>query len=294
MAIRPRLWAVRLAPFLLVLTATACGPHRDDRVPASGTAAADGWRQVWADEFDGPVVDPTKWQVENESTFGDGNHELACLMDRPQNVSVSGGALHLTARREPQPLSCGPSDARFPRGRGYTSGMLSTRDRASWTSGRFEIRARLPTTPGRSKGLWPALWMRPVDGGNGEIDIMEAIGSDAPQAATSVHQTLWSSGTGPPQKESTTASLPSGTTDSDFHLYGLDWEPHSLTFTVDGRVTFRRTDSQAPWIASTFRRPFFLRLNVAVGGRWPGAPTSSTALPAGMDVDYVRVFQRAG
>jgi beta-glucanase (GH16 family) len=288
---RPRRWTARLAPALLVLAAAACAAPADHR--ATTGRAGDGWRQVWADEFDGSAVDPRKWQVENDSTFGDGNLELACLMDRPENVSVSGGALHLVARREPRPLPCGASDARFPHGRDYTSAMLSTRDRASWTSGRFEIRARLPTTPGHSKGLWPALWLRPVDGGGGEIDIMEAVGSDGPAAATSVHHTLWSSGTAPVQKESTAASLPSGTTDSGFHVYGLDWEPDAIAFTVDGRVTFRRTGREAPWIASTFRRPFFLRMNVAVGGRWPGAPTGSTTLPAGMDVDYVRIFQRA-
>jgi beta-glucanase (GH16 family) len=95
-------------------------------------------------------------------------------------------------------------------------------------------------------------------------------------------------------KESTTAALPSGTSDSAFHVYGVEWSRQSLAFSIDGHVTFRRTDQQVPQIATVFGRPFFLRLNVAVGGRWPGAPVASTALPASMDVDYVRVFQRPG
>ena len=292
MVTRPRCTA-RAVALLVVLTAAACGAGGGDGAGAGrGAAPADGWRQVWADEFVGGALDPRLWRVEDRSTFGDGNLELACLMDRPENVSVSGGELHLTARREPAPLPCGAGDTRFPDGRPYSSGMVSTRDRASWTSGRFEIRARLPTRPGRSQGLWPALWMRPVDGGEGEIDIMEAVGSRSSAPATRVHQTVWSGDPGGLTKESTTAALPTGTTDSAFHVYGLEWARGSLTFTIDGTVTFRRTDRQVPWLA-TGARPFFLRLNVAVGGRWPGAPSVGTVLPASLDIDYVRVFQQA-
>jgi beta-glucanase (GH16 family) len=121
---------------------------------------------------------------------------------------------------------------------------------------------------------------------------MEAVGSQSQTPATRVHQTVWSGEAGALTKESTTATLPSGTTDSAFHVYGVEWGQHSLQFTVDGQVTFRRTDHQVPWLADV-HRAFFLRLNVAVGGRWPGEPSASTALPASMDVDYVRVFQRA-
>jgi beta-glucanase (GH16 family) len=293
MVVRPR-WTARAAALLLALAAASCTASGDAAAPGAGSGAppAEGWRQVWADEFDGGSLEPQRWQVEDRSTFGDGNLELACLMDRPENVAVSGGVLHLTARREAQGLACGESDTRFPQGRPYSSGMVSTRGRASWTNGRFEIRARLPTTPGRSQGLWPAMWLRPDDGGEGEIDIMEAVGSQSQTPATRVHQTVWSGEAGALTKESTTATLPSGTTDSAFHVYAVEWGQHSLQFTVDGQVTFRRTDHQVPWLADV-HRAFFLRLNVAVGGRWPGEPSASTALPASMDVDYVRVFQRA-
>jgi beta-glucanase (GH16 family) len=289
---RPR-WTARAAALLIALTAASCSASGATPPPGGGRGGgpADGWRQVWADEFDGGSLEPLRWQVEDRSTFGDGNLALACLMDRPENVSVSGGVLHLTARREPGRLRCGDSDPRFPDGRSFSSGMVSTRDRASWTSGRFEIRARLPTRPGRSQGLWPALWLRPVDGGQGEIDIMEAVGSRSASPATRIHQTVWSGEAGHLTKESTTATLPSGTTDAAFHVYGLEWSQHAVTFTIDGTVTFRRTDRDVPWLAAD-DRPFFLRLNVAVGGRWPGAPSPSTTLPASMDVDYVRVFQR--
>ncbi|HEU5271045.1 MAG TPA: glycoside hydrolase family 16 protein, partial [Jatrophihabitans sp.] len=152
-----------------------------------------GWQLAWSDEFSGTRLDTAKWQVENHSTFGDGNHELACLMNRPANVRVAGGQLSLTAARESTPLVCGDSDERFPNGRDYSSAMISTKGKASWHEGRFEIRAKLPLTPGSSQGLWPAFWMRPDTGpGDGELDIMEAIGTANPSdpEARTVHQTL--------------------------------------------------------------------------------------------------------
>lgn len=251
-----------------------------------------GWHLSWSDEFDGPGIDRTRWAVENVSTFGDGNSELACLMDRPQNVQVAGGRLALRALRESPPLVCGDSDERFPAGRDFSSAMLTTAGKSSWRYGRFEIRARLPTAPGSSQGLWPAFWLRPVDGGGGEIDVLEAVGTGRDLAEVAkVHQTIWPNGSGSYQKESnswTMAQDPS----VGFHVYAFEWESHSLTWFVDGQQVYQRTQQTTPWLTDAFSRPFFIRLNLAVGGSWPGPPSSATDLPAAFDVDWVRVYQR--
>lgn len=288
--------------FVCVLTLSACaaGEHDPGRSPthsSSPTVMAKGpdWPLVWSDDFEGVALDPRKWKAEDQSTYGDGNLELACLMDRPANIAVSDGLLRITAQREVEPMPCGDKDARFPQGRGFTSGMVSTRDRASWMHGRFEIRARLPMGAGRSKGLWSAVWMRPVEGGAGEIDIMEAIGTDEVRPlADRVVQTLWGdTAATPKEKASTEVAVPPPGTDTEFHIYGIVWTESSLTFTVDGVQTMQVTAQDTPWFARTFDRAYFLRLNLAVGGRWPGEPTDATEFPAAMEIDWVRVYRGA-
>ncbi|GAB3592731.1 glycoside hydrolase family 16 protein [Angustibacter peucedani] len=253
-----------------------------------------GWNLVWADEFTGDALDPRRWKAEDHSTFGEGNGELACLMSRPSNVVLGDGVLRLRALRETPPLPCNAEDTRFPAGRDYSSAMLSTKGLASWTYGRFEIRAKLPTQAGTSAGLWPAFWLRPVDGGVGELDILEAIGSGAGSTESdAVHHTLWYDYSGTQRKQSTTATFPPGTSPSDgFHVYATEWDKGAIRFFVDGRLTFQRTVADTPWLGDAFSRPFFMRVNLAVGGSWPGAPTATTLLPADYAVDYVRVYQR--
>jgi beta-glucanase (GH16 family) len=249
-------------------------------------------RLVWSDEFDGTRLNPAKWTIENESTFGDGNGEVACLMNRPQNVSVRDGVLSLRARREPTPLPCG-EDPRFPGGRQYSSAMISTRDRAAWHTGIFVVRAKLPTGAG-SQGLWPAFWMRPQSAadGTGEIDGFEAVGSPAGGGTETglVHQTVWSAGAGSP-KRSHTVRVPGGGPSAAFHTYAVRWTEDSITWSVDGRVTFTCDRTTAPWLADALRGKFFLRLNLAVGGSWPGPPNAATVLPQSMQIDWVRVYQ---
>ena len=249
----------------------------------------EGWRLVWHAEFDGDSLDPSRWRAEHRSTFGDGNGELACLMDRPANIRVADGVLDLTARREAS-LVCGDDD-RFPGGRRYSSAMLSTRGLAAWDSGRFEVHAKLPLAAGRSQGLWPAFWLRPVDGGPGELDVLEAVGTGPGDAGPAeVVQTLWGPD-GEPQQSSRYA--PEGFDPSaGFHTYSVDWDPTSMVFSVDGRVVWERSTATTPWLPETFGRPYFARLNLAVGGRWPGEPTAQTDLPAAFEVDWVRVYQR--
>lgn len=252
------------------------------------------WHLVWSDEFDGDHLDHAVWSVEDRSTFGDGGKQLACLMDRPENVSVSSGRLVLRAQRESTPLVCGAHDARFPGGRDYSSGFVSTKGTRDWLYGRFEIRAKLPTAPGSSTGLWPAFWMRPTGGGTGELDVLEAVGGPvgSPEPA-SVHQTIWYDYDGTHPQQSRAVALPSGSPSDGFHVYALDWAKGSMRWSVDGTVTYERTRATTPWLDEAFARPMFLRLNLAVGGSWPGAPDADTRFPADFLVDYVRVYAQS-
>ncbi|MEO6310452.1 MAG: glycoside hydrolase family 16 protein [Leifsonia sp.] len=260
--------------------------------PAPNTPA--GWKLVWNDEFNGTSIDKTKWNVDNRSTYGDGNHELACLMDRAENVKTAGGLLTITARKEATPIQCGTKDSRFPNGRSYTSAMLSTKSKVDFEYGRFEVRAKTPLTQGASKGLWPAFWMRPTTGGIGELDILEAVGTGKADPFTAnrlVHTIHYDYiGTHPPEVQNYT--LPTGTTADGFHSYAVEWAPGSITWYVDGRRSFERNLSTTSWLDQAFGKNFYLRLNLAVGGNWPGSPDADTAFPATYQVDYVRVYQR--
>lgn len=261
--------------------------------PAGQAAGRSGWRLVWADEFSGSGVDPSRWKVEDHSTYGDGNNELACLMNRPENLSVSSGVLHLIAREESTPITCNSSDSRFPNGRRYTSAHLTTKGKAEWTYGRFEVRAKLPTAAGTTKGLWPAFWLRPTAGGTGELDVLEAIGTDGSGSEhTKVHQTIWYDYSGTHRQQPATVTVPNGLPSAGFHTYAAEWEPGEIRWYIDDVLTYTRNRSTTPWIDEAFAKPFYLRLNLAIGGGWPGAPTGATEFPASYDVDHVRVYQR--
>ncbi|MEO6500942.1 MAG: glycoside hydrolase family 16 protein [Jatrophihabitantaceae bacterium] len=282
---RRRLAVAVLALLLVGATVVAASMFGKDSKPS--------WQLAWSDDFDGSALDRSKWNAEDRSTFGEGNLELACLMSRSKNVEVAGGMLTLRADRESPPVSCGDKDTRFPDGRSYTSAMLSTEGKAAWHHGRFEVRAKLPLAAGKSKGLWPAFWMRPANGsGDGELDIMEAIGTGQGEdsEAGSVHHTLWYDGKGTYSKQSFSAAVPDGPA-SGFHTYAAEWQSGSVKWYVDGKLTFERNRASVPWIDEAFAGEFFLRLNLAVGGRWPGSPNSETGFPADMVVDWVKVFQ---
>ena len=261
--------------------------------PQAVSAPSGNWRLVWADEFNGSSVDRSRWNVENNSTYGDGNNELACLMDRPENVSVSGGTLKITARKESRPVTCGSGDRRFPGGRQYTSGHLSTKDKAAFKYGRVEMRAKTPTQAGTSKGLWPAFWLRPTSGGTGELDVMEAIGSGSGSNEHSkVHQTIHYDYSGTHRKQVNAHTFGSGGPSDGMHTYAVEWEPGQIRWYIDNQLTYTRSTSDTPWVSPTFDKDFYLRLNMAVGGNWPGSPDSATRFPSTYEVDYVRVYQR--
>lgn len=282
----------------LGITRVAVGAHLSVTVRADRGAAlrVDGptvrhRRLDWSDGFDAPTLDRSVWAVLDHSTYGDGNGELACLMDRPENVQVTGGRLVLTARRERPALSCTPGDTRFPGGRSYSSGFVETRGRRSWTYGRFAVRAQTPTRQGVSRGLWPAFWLRPDDGGLGELDVFEAVGG-GPGAATQsrrVRQSIHYDYLGTHPIETSTYDLPDGAPSDGLHDYVVEWDAARIDWYVDGALVFSRDPATTPWLAQAFGRPMFLRLNLAVGDPWNGAPDRATRLPARYEIDAVQV-----
>ena len=243
-----------------------------------------GWQHVWSDEFEGAKLDFAKWAVA-ENAHGGGNGELQFFVDRPENVRVTDGHLVIEARRE--------EFEAIGQKRNFTSGQLRTKHRAEWKYGRVEVRAKLPA----GRGIWPAIWMLPAQnryGGwaaSGEIDIMELVGHEP----NTVHGTLHY-GSKWPKNVRTGAPfvLPKGTFADDFHVFALEWEHGVVRWYVDGALY----QTQTKWVSDggsfpvPFDQPFYLILNVSVGGQWPGPPDAKTVFPQQMTVDYVRVYQR--
>lgn len=263
------------------------------------TQPANGWKLAWSDEFAGSSLNTSKWAAEHYSTYGEGNKEVACLMNRKENLNVSNGTLKITARKESTPIKCGSADSRFPKGRSYSSAHITSRapGQDGFLYGRYEIRAKMPVAYGKSKGLWPAFWMRPLDGKTGELDVLELVGSASGEKDTSnrVSQTIWYDYDGTYPKQGNSYTLPSGTFANGFHVFAVEWGPTYIHWYVDGKLTYSRTTATTSWLKTAFgnsNRPFYMRLNLAVGGTWPGTPNSQTAFPAEYEIDYVRVYQK--
>jgi beta-glucanase (GH16 family) len=237
-----------------------------------------GWILEWSDEFNGPTLDSTTW-VPDTGGAGWGNAELEYYTARPENARVENGNLIIEARQEQYGNSA------------YTSARLKTQGLRAWTYGRIEARIQIP----RGQGLWPAFWMLGENYGPvawpdcGEIDVMENIGKEPSLVHSNVH------GPGYTNVPSLSAAygLPAGAFADDFHVYAVEWEPGVIRWYVDDSLyrTLTPDDVPGPW---AFDHPFFIILNVAVGGDWPGAPDTTTVFPQTMRVDYVRVYGRAG
>lgn len=247
-----------------------------------------GWTLVWSDEFNGAngsAPDASKWTYDLGGG-GWGNQELETYTNRAANAQIQNGNLVITAQKEIFTGSDGIT-------RDYTSARLKTQGLFSQTYGRFEARIKIP----KGQGMWPAFWMLGNDIATsgwpkcGEVDIMENIGREPATVHGSLH--------GPSSVAATsdltsTFALPAGQNLSDdFHVYAVEWEPGTVRFFLDSNNYATFTQSQWPsggqWV---FDHPFFIILNVAVGGSWPGAPDSTTSFPQQMLVDYVRVSQK--
>ncbi len=245
-----------------------------------------GWTLVWSDEFDGPdnsPPDPAKWNFETGGR-GWGNNELETYTARTANARLLGGNLAITALRETYTGSDGVT-------REFTSARLNTKGRFSQKYGRFEARIKLPT----GQGIWPAFWMLGdnIDTAGwpacGEIDIMENLGSEPSLVHGSLHA--------PKHSGSAALSGPYLLPDrkrlsDDYHIFAVEWEPEAIRFFADGKLYRTFTLSDFPGKTWVFDQPFFLLLNVAVGGKWPGPPDQTTVFPQTMLVDWVRVYAR--
>lgn len=236
------------------------------------------WRLVWQDEFEGPagqLPDAAKWQFDVGTDWG--NAQLEYDTDRPENVSLDGaGHLAITARQEPY------------LGQDYTSGRIKTQDLFERTGGRFEARIRLP----RGQGIWPAFWLLGADIDEvgwptcGEIDVMEYRGQEPSVVHGSVHGPGYSAGNAVTRRFYLTDS----TFDADFHVFTVEWRGDSIDWYVDGErfQTVTYSDVSGEW---AFDHPFFILLNVAVGGGFVGSPDATTTFPQTMLVDWVRVYE---
>src|SRR3954464_10117988 len=272
----------RLAALFVVLAACASSSTPTGSV-APPLPPPPTWVLAWSDEFDGAAgssFDATKWAPELGGG-GWGNQEREFYTTRPENIALDGsGHLVITARAEPAKttFSCWYGSCR------YTSARIRTNGLFTQTYGRFEARIKIP----RGQGLWPAFWM--LGGGNwpndGEIDIMENIGKEP----ATVHGTIHGPGYSGAGGIGAAYNHPNGWSFADdFHTFTVDWAPDSITWYVDGVQYERRTPADLNGNTWVFSHPFFMIMNVAVGGGWPGNPDGSTAMPQTMTVDYVRV-----
>jgi len=279
----------------------------------------DGWNLVWSDEFGGTEVDTTKWGFQlgdgcqiSPDLCGWGNGEFQNYA--AENATVENGVLTISALQDVvlADTVVVDGDTTFVEAdTSYTSARLRTLGKGDWTYGRFEVRAKLPT----GQGLWPAIWLlfsEPTYGewaASGEIDIMEAIGSEPGE----VFGTLHYGGVAPDNEFTGEArELFAGTFDEDFYVFTVEWEEVDRSVDEDGEVVkgvdirwylnnvLYQTQNEDDWYTTgsddptaPFNHDFHMILNVAVGGNLPGAPDVSTTFPQTMEVDYVRVYERA-
>ncbi len=239
---------------------------------------------VWSDEFSDPQLNPETWFFESGdgSQYGIpgwGNNELQWYL--PDNAELIDGMLVITAREQSQ------------NGKNYTSARINTRDRFAFRYGRIEARIRLPG----GQGLWPAFWLLPQDSvygtwaASGEIDVMEAVNLGAAGGNT-VYGTIHYGGEWPDNVFTGETYVVSTDATTEFHTYAIEWDEAEMRWYVDDVLYATQSSwssSAAPYPAP-FDQPFYILLNVAVGGNFPGSPNGATVFPVTMDVDWIRVY----
>jgi beta-glucanase (GH16 family) len=282
------------------VTSTADARSGTDATSSSDATSAEdtslpGWTLTWSDEFNGPdgsAVDPTKW-VHDVGGTGWGNQELEYYTDGTQNAVVAGGNLVITAT----PVGASAYSCSYGTC-SYTSARLKTQGLFAQAYGLFEASIQLPA----GQGLWPAFWTL---GDNintvswpacGEIDIMEAVDSEPLLNHGSMHGPI-SPGSSTSYNLTATAPATTNELSTSFHTYAIEWDPGTVRFFLDDvlyetqtTATLQQASPGAVW---EFDQPFFLLLNVAVGGTFPGAPNATTTFPQTMKVEWVRVYERA-
>ena len=225
-----------------------------------------------------------------------GNNEDQCYVSDAKNSFVQDGSLHIaTIKDRPSGAVGGPENNQNMVSKGHSSARMVTQDKVDWKYGRIEASMKIPC----GQGLWPAFWMMPATseyGGwaaSGEIDIMEAVNLDCDADQHQVHGTLHYGASWPNNIHSGTHAITQESAVTNFHSYAVEWEPGEIRWFLDG-IQFA---TQSNWCTESapfpapFDQSFFIILNVAVGGTWPGPPNDSTTFPQRMEVDYIRVYQ---
>lgn len=280
---------------LVVLIACAGDAPRPDPSGAGAIQAGNAdprWVLAWSDEFDGPSgagVDTSKWRHDlgdgcTLGICGWGNQEKQYYTDSRDNIALDGrGNLRIVARRATSRIGCYYGPCR------YTSAKITTRGRMTAAPGRVEARIKVPA----GQGLWPAFWLLgagyPATGWPdcGELDVMEFRGSTLSTTSSAVHGPGYSGQT--PFTHAHT--LAGGTFVTDFHVFAVEWDAVSASFSIDGTVHYTVTAREIERRGrSVLGNSYFLILNLAVGGHFDGDPKSDAILPAAMTVDWVRVY----
>ena len=247
------------------------------------------WELVWSDEFNS--IDPNVWtfEVGNKDNNGWGNQELQYYTDG-QNALIEfdpqagSNVLVIEARKETPPgSSCWYGTCQ------YSSTRLISKDKKSFQYGRIEARIKLPQT----QGIWPAFWMLGNSFGQvgwpqcGEIDIMEHVGFEPTITHGAIHGPGYSGDTPFSGTQDLGVSV-----DAEYHIYAIEWDANGIRWFVDNTnfysVTRAQVEQHGTWV---FDQPFWLLLNVAVGGSWPGSPDNSSSFPQRMYVDYIHIYQ---
>jgi beta-glucanase (GH16 family) len=289
----PNPWRRLLPSLAIALTACGGGSGAATAAPAPatpGAASGNAWTLVWSDEFDGaagtvPNVANWNYDLGNKEADGWGNHEFQYYTASPRNAQMDGaGMLVITAEKAANPGPCwngAPCS--------YTSARIHTGNKVSFTYGKVEARMKLPS----GQGIWPAFWALGADLAtagwpkSGEIDIMEFVGKTPNTTYGTLHGPGYSGAQGIGKSREF-----GGPVANDFHIYTVIKRPDEIIWQVDGVEFHRMTPASLPaggsWV---FEKPYFVILNLAVGGDWPGAPDATTAFPAQMKVDWVRIYK---
>lgn len=239
------------------------------------------WKLIFEEQFNQDTLDLSKWNYDTGG-HGFGNKEWQYYTNRSKNVFIEENQLVLKAYKESY------------EGMNYTSGKVLTRDKFSFLYGKVEVKAKAPF----GKGIWPAIWMMPDDKllgwpACGEIDIMEIIGDKPEKVYGTIHYGV------PHTYQGGNMTLENETFADRFHIFGLEWDENCLRWTVDGKVFHQddnwfskaRNGESFPYPAP-FNKPFYLILNLAVGGKWPGYPDETTKFPQEFRFEYVKVYQK--
>lgn len=238
------------------------------------------WKLVWSDEFENSgLPDSSKWSYEIGGN-GWGNNEKQYYTEADTlNASVKNGILNIVARKQ------------TIENREFSSARIVSKNKGDWKYGKIEVRAQLP----QGRGLWPAIWMLPTERiyGNwpacGEIDIMEHVGYNPDSVFSTVHTKSFNHMIG--TQKSKAIKLANAYT--DFHIYSIEWNANQIDFLVDGNLQHTFENSGNGFAEWPFDQPFFIILNLAVGGNWGGKHgIDETVFPAKMKIDYIRVFEK--